>query len=169
METPGCRQPQSGINRELSARTKDPQGQSPFGSSWIPGSTARKHSPTLGKQSKMLLLQAISSMGWTLKSFDVKAAPAPAPATSLHHVRSQLTAPTPAPGTQHHHRRHQPVSTACTASSQHQHQHRHLAHSTSNGTSFCWGFCLQHMGELPRIFTSSSSTKAKPVKCWLPS
>lgn len=33
-----------------------------------------RDSPTLGKQSKMLLLQAISSMGWTLKSFDIKAA-----------------------------------------------------------------------------------------------
>lgn len=31
-------------------------------------------SPTLGKNSKMLLLQLIASSGWTLKSFDIKAA-----------------------------------------------------------------------------------------------
>ena len=31
-------------------------------------------SPTLGKQSKMLLLQLIASMGWSLGSFDIKAA-----------------------------------------------------------------------------------------------
>ena len=33
-----------------------------------------RDSPTLGKQSKMLLLQLIASMGWTLGSFDIKAA-----------------------------------------------------------------------------------------------
>ena len=33
-----------------------------------------RDSPTLGKQSKMLLVQLISSMGWTLKSFDIRAA-----------------------------------------------------------------------------------------------
>ena len=46
--------------------------------------------------------------------------PAPAPATCLQHVHSQLTAPAPA---QHQ----QPVSTTCTASSQRHHQHRHPA------------------------------------------
>lgn len=33
-----------------------------------------RDSPTLGKNSKMLLLQLIASSGWTLKSFDIKAA-----------------------------------------------------------------------------------------------
>ena len=33
-----------------------------------------RDSPTLGKQSKMLLLQLIASMGWSLGSFDIKAA-----------------------------------------------------------------------------------------------
>ncbi len=33
-----------------------------------------RDSPTLGKNSKMLLLQMISSRGWTLRSFDIKAA-----------------------------------------------------------------------------------------------
>ena len=33
-----------------------------------------RDSPTLGKNSKMLLLQMIASSGWTLKSFDIKAA-----------------------------------------------------------------------------------------------
>ena len=33
-----------------------------------------RDSPTLGKQSKMILLQLISSMGWSLGSFDIKAA-----------------------------------------------------------------------------------------------
>lgn len=33
-----------------------------------------RDSPTLGKQSKMVLLQLISSMGWSLGSFDIKAA-----------------------------------------------------------------------------------------------
>ena len=33
-----------------------------------------RDSPTLGRHSKMLLLQLISSMGWNLRSFDVKAA-----------------------------------------------------------------------------------------------
>lgn len=33
-----------------------------------------RDSPTLGRHSKMLLLQLISSNGWTLKSFDIKAA-----------------------------------------------------------------------------------------------
>ena len=36
--------------------------------------TVPRDSPTLGKQSTMLLLQLISSMGWTLRSFDVRAA-----------------------------------------------------------------------------------------------
>ena len=60
----------------------------------------------------------------------VYTAPAPAPATCLHRVHSQLTAPAPAPGTQHQHRRQQPVSTTCTASSQHQRQHRRAAPAT---------------------------------------
>jgi transposase InsO family protein len=33
-----------------------------------------RDSPTLGKQSKMILLQLIASMGWSLGSFDIKAA-----------------------------------------------------------------------------------------------
>lgn len=33
-----------------------------------------RDSPTLGKNSKMLLLQMIASQGWTLRSFDIKAA-----------------------------------------------------------------------------------------------
>lgn len=33
-----------------------------------------RDSPTLGKNSKMLLLQVIASRGWTLRSFDIKAA-----------------------------------------------------------------------------------------------
>ena len=33
-----------------------------------------RDSPTLGRQSKMLLLQLISSKGWSLGSFDIKAA-----------------------------------------------------------------------------------------------
>jgi hypothetical protein len=33
-----------------------------------------RDSPTLGKQSKMIILQLISSMGWSLGSFDIKAA-----------------------------------------------------------------------------------------------
>lgn len=33
-----------------------------------------RDSPTLGKQSKVLLIQLISSMGWTIKSFDIRAA-----------------------------------------------------------------------------------------------
>eukprot|EP00435_Cladocopium_sp_Y103_P048285 s125_g14.t1 len=33
-----------------------------------------RDSPTLGKQSKMILLQLISSMGWSLGSFDIRAA-----------------------------------------------------------------------------------------------
>ena len=36
--------------------------------------TIPRDSPTLGKQSKMLLLQLVSSMGWTLRSFDIRAA-----------------------------------------------------------------------------------------------
>ena len=33
-----------------------------------------RDSPTLGKQSKMVILQLIASMGWSLGSFDIKAA-----------------------------------------------------------------------------------------------
>ena len=33
-----------------------------------------RDSPTLGKQSKMIILQLIASMGWPLGSFDIKAA-----------------------------------------------------------------------------------------------
>ena len=33
-----------------------------------------RDSPTLGKQSKMIILQLIASMGWVLGSFDIRAA-----------------------------------------------------------------------------------------------
>ena len=36
--------------------------------------SASRDSPTLGRHSKMLMLQLIASMGWDLQSFDIKAA-----------------------------------------------------------------------------------------------